>query len=166
MSCAAVALTVTGFPASVFLHEGMSAVRLGPLTSVWFRFACSFGSLLGRRPPVSTLYTPSSCGAVGASSTGSCASGFVMELLLGLMVLVAGAVQLDGNSTVHVDSSPEGSATPTAPAAGREPSLDTSSALRQDEWAQAAERYGLVRDCHCGASSDHSEVGCHAGRMG
>ena len=66
-----------------------------------------------------------------------------MELLLGLMVLVTGAVQLDGNSTVHVDSSPEGSTAPTAPAAGREPSLDTSSALRQDEWAQVAERYGL-----------------------
>ena len=53
------------------------------------------------------------------------ACGFVMELLLGLMVLVAGAVQLDGNSTVHGDSSPNGSTAPTAPAAGREPSLDT-----------------------------------------
>ena len=91
-----------------------------------------------------SIHLPS-CGAVGANGTGSCASGFVMELLLGLMVLVAGAVQLDGNSTVHVDSSPEGSTTLTAPAAGREPSLDTSSALRQDEWAQAAERYGLFR---------------------
>ena len=73
------------------------------------------------------------------------ACGFVMELLLGLMVLVAGAVQLDGNSTVHGDSSPNGSTAPTAPAAGREPSLDTSSELRQDEWAQAEERYGLFR---------------------
>ena len=44
-----------------------------------------------------------------------------MELLLGLMVLVAVAVQLDGNSTVHGDSSPNGSTAPTAPAAGREP---------------------------------------------
>ena len=61
------------------------------------------------------------------------------------MVLVAGAVQLDGNSTVHGDSSPNGSTAPTAPAAGREPSLDTSSELRQDEWAQAEERYGLFR---------------------
>ena len=68
-----------------------------------------------------------------------------MELLLGVMVLVAGAVQLDGNSTVHGDSSPNGSTAPTAPAAGREPSLDTSSELRQDEWAQAEERYGLFR---------------------
>ena len=127
------------------LHEGISAVRLGQITSVWFRFACSFGSLLGRRSPVSTLFSPSSCGAVGASCTESCASDFVMELLLGLMVLVAGAVQLDGNSTVHVGPSSEGSTAPTVPVAGREPSLDTSSALRQDAWAQAAERYGLFR---------------------
>ena len=61
------------------------------------------------------------------------------------MVLVAGAVQLDGNSTVHGDSSPNGSTAPTALAAGREPSMDTSSELRQDEWAQAEERYGLFR---------------------
>ena len=50
-----------------------------------------------------------------------------MELLLGLMVLVAGAVQLDGNSTVHVGPSTEGSTAPTVPVAGREPSLNTSS---------------------------------------
>ena len=74
---------------------------------------------------------------------GACA--FAMELLLGLMVIVAGAVQLDGNSTVHGDSSPNGSTAPTAPAAGREPSLDTSFGLRQDAWAQAEERYGLFR---------------------
>ena len=49
------------------------------------------------------------------------------------MVLVAGAVRLDGNSTVHGDSSPNGSTAPTA------------LALRQDEWAQAEERYGLFR---------------------
>ena len=62
-------------------------------------------------------------------------------VLLGLMVLVAGAVQSDGNSTV-----PNGSTAPTAPAAGRET---------------------IPRgDCYCGVSPDHSEVGCHAGRMG
>ena len=38
-----------------------------------------------------------------------------------------------------------GSTAPTAPAAGREPSLGASSELRQDEWAQAEERYGLFR---------------------
>ena len=145
------------------LHEGISAVRLGQITSVWFRFACSFGSLLGRRSPVSTLYTPSSCGAVGASCTESCASDFVMELLLGLMVLVAGAVQLDGNSTVHVGPSSEGSTAPIVPVAGRELCLDTSSALRQDAWAQAAERYGRFRPS---PEETAIEVGCHSGRMG
>ena len=131
------------------LNEGTSAVRLCPLTSDWFRLACSFGSLLGRRPPVSTLYTPSSCVAFGVSCAGSCASDFVMELLMGLMVLAAGAVQLDGNSTEQVGPFSEGSSTQTVPVAGREPSLDTSSALRQDEWAQAAERYGLLRPLWC-----------------
>ena len=68
-----------------------------------------------------------------------------MELLIGLMVLAAGAVQLDGNSTEQVSPFSEGSTTHTVPVADREPSLDISSALRQDEWAQAAERYGLLR---------------------
>ena len=53
MARAAVALTVILFPASFCLNGGRSAVRLG----LWhwrFLFACSFGSLLGRRPPVSS----------------------------------------------------------------------------------------------------------------
>ena len=68
-----------------------------------------------------------------------------MELLIELMVLAAGAVQLDGNSMEQMGPFAEGSSTRTVPVAGREPSLDTSSTLRQDEWAQAAERYGLLR---------------------
>ena len=68
-----------------------------------------------------------------------------MELLLGLVVIIAGAVQLDGNSTVHGDSPHHGSTAPTAPAAGREPSSDTPPELHHDEWAQAEERYGLYR---------------------
>ena len=68
-----------------------------------------------------------------------------MVLLLGLVVIIAGAVQLDGNSTVHGDSSHHGSTAPTAPVAGRELSSDTPPALHHDEWAQAEERYGLYR---------------------
>ena len=107
------------FPASVFLNEGRSAVRLGLCTSV-FGFvlhavsAHCWGGTHQFRPSMHLLPA-----VVGANGTGSCACGFVM-VLLGLMVLVAGVVQLDGNSTVHVDSFPDGSTAPTAPAAGRE----------------------------------------------
>ena len=72
-------------------------------------------------------------------------SRLLMELLCGLLVLAAGAVQLEGNSTEQVGPFSEGSTTYTVPVADHEPSLDISSALRQDEWAQAAERYGLLR---------------------
>ena len=58
-------MTVCAF----FLNEGRSAVRLGLWNSRFF--ACSFGSLLGRRPPVSSLLLPSSWGSFGANWTGS-----------------------------------------------------------------------------------------------
>ena len=85
---------------------------------------------------------------------------------MGLMVLAAGAVQLDGNSTEQVGPFSEGSSTQTVPVAGREPSLDTSSALRQDEWAQAAERYGLLRPSPEETAIVVHRQGCHTGRMG
>ena len=68
-----------------------------------------------------------------------------MKLLCGLLVLAAGAVQLDGNSTEQVGPFSEGATTYTVPVADHEPSVDISSAPRQDEWAQAAERYALLR---------------------
>ena len=76
----------------------------------------------------------------GSNRTGSCIWLLTEELVL------SGSVRLPrGNSTEQVGPFSEGSTTYTVPVADHEPSLDISSALRQDEWAQAAERYGLLR---------------------
>ena len=94
-----------------------------------------------------------------------------MARVLGVRLIIAGAVQNDGNSTMQVDRPHDVPDEQGGSAADGDSSSDDLTELRRVEWERAEEKYGPLaagpwRDsCSC-ASTDYPEIcycPCHMG---
>ena len=68
-----------------------------------------------------------------------------MFLVLGVLSIIAVAVQNDGSSTMQVDRPHDGLADQTASAVDGVSSSEDLAELRRVEWEKAEEQYGLYR---------------------